>query len=69
VSDVGPGIPADELPHIFERFYQGSTKSRHSVPGSGLGLALAKKSSKRTEEGFGSKAKSRRVRLYGLSCA
>ena len=43
VSDVGPGIPADELPHIFERFYQGSTKSRHSVPGSGLGLALAKK--------------------------
>jgi two-component system sensor histidine kinase GlrK len=43
VSDVGPGIPADELPHIFERFYQGSTKSRHSTPGSGLGLALAKK--------------------------
>ena len=43
VSDVGPGIPADELPHIFERFYQGSTKSKHSVPGSGLGLALAKK--------------------------
>src|SRR4026208_5276 len=43
VSDVGPGIPTDELPHIFERFYQGSTKSRHSVPGSGLGLALAKK--------------------------
>ena len=43
VSDVGPGIPADELPHIFERFYQGSTKSKHSTPGSGLGLALAKK--------------------------
>ena len=43
VSDVGPGIPPDELPHIFERFYQGSTKSKHSTPGSGLGLALAKK--------------------------
>jgi two-component system sensor histidine kinase GlrK len=43
VSDVGPGIPADELPHIFERFYQGSAKSKHSTPGSGLGLALAKK--------------------------
>jgi len=43
VSDMGPGIPADELPHIFERFYQGSTKSKHSTPGSGLGLALAKK--------------------------
>ena len=43
VSDMGPGIPADELPHIFERFYQGSNKSKHSTPGSGLGLALAKK--------------------------
>lgn len=43
VSDVGPGIPADELPHIFERFYQGSTTAKHSTPGSGLGLALAKK--------------------------
>jgi two-component system sensor histidine kinase GlrK len=43
VSDVGPGIPPDELPHIFERFYQGSTKSKYSTPGSGLGLALAKK--------------------------
>lgn len=43
VSDMGPGIPADELPHIFERFYQGSNKSKYSTPGSGLGLALAKK--------------------------
>lgn len=43
VSDMGPGIPADELPHIFERFYQGSNKSKYSTAGSGLGLALAKK--------------------------
>lgn len=43
VSDVGPGIPADELPHIFERFYQGRTKAKQALPGSGLGLALAKK--------------------------
>ncbi|BCA57056.1 putative Sensor histidine kinase [Nitrospira sp. KM1] len=43
VSDVGPGIPADDLPHIFERFYQGRTSSKQSLPGSGLGLALAKK--------------------------
>jgi len=43
VSDVGPGIPADELPYIFERFYQGRTKTKLSLPGSGLGLALAKK--------------------------
>jgi two-component system sensor histidine kinase GlrK len=43
VSDGGPGIQAEDLPHIFERFYQGRTKAKHATPGSGLGLALAKK--------------------------
>jgi two-component system sensor histidine kinase GlrK len=43
VSDSGPGISAEEVPHIFERFYQGRTKTRHASVGSGLGLALAKK--------------------------
>lgn len=43
VSDSGPGIAPEDLPHIFERFYQGRTKTKHSTAGSGLGLALAKK--------------------------
>ncbi len=43
VTDSGPGIPVEEVPHIFERFYQGRTKTRHVSVGSGLGLALAKK--------------------------
>jgi two-component system sensor histidine kinase GlrK len=43
VTDSGPGIQAEDLPYIFERFYQGSTKAKHGTPGSGLGLALAKK--------------------------
>lgn len=43
VSDGGPGIQAEDLPFIFERFYQGRTKAKHATPGSGLGLALAKK--------------------------
>ncbi|MCP9446241.1 MAG: HAMP domain-containing histidine kinase [Nitrospira sp.] len=43
VSDMGPGIAAEDLPHIFERFYQGRTKAKGSSAGSGLGLALAKK--------------------------
>jgi two-component system sensor histidine kinase GlrK len=43
VSDGGPGIQAEDLPYIFERFYQGRTTAKHATPGSGLGLALAKK--------------------------
>ena len=43
VTDGGPGIQAEDLPYIFKRFYQGRTKAKHAAPGSGLGLALAKK--------------------------
>ena len=43
VSDMGPGIPIEELPHVFDRFYQGRVHARNKLAGSGLGLALAKK--------------------------
>jgi two-component system, OmpR family, sensor kinase len=38
VSDDGPGVAADRLPHIFDRFYRAGTGA--SRPGSGLGLAI-----------------------------
>jgi signal transduction histidine kinase len=41
VSDEGPGIPADDLPYIFDRFYR-SAKAR-ALPGSGLGLAIVRR--------------------------
>ncbi|GLV79288.1 sensor histidine kinase [Streptomyces hygroscopicus] len=38
VRDHGPGIPAEELPHVFERFWR--SPSARSMPGSGLGLSI-----------------------------
>jgi len=42
VSDSGPGIPADELPRIFERFYRGTNVGEARASGSGLGLAITR---------------------------
>jgi two-component system sensor histidine kinase BaeS len=40
VIDSGPGIPADELPHVFDRLWRG--RAAKPVAGSGIGLAVAR---------------------------
>ncbi len=40
VTDEGPGIADEDLPHIFDRFYR--AQSARSMPGSGLGLAIVR---------------------------
>ena len=42
VRDNGPGITADSLPHLFDRFYRSDSSRARTVGGAGLGLALAK---------------------------
>jgi len=42
ISDTGVGIGADELPHIFDRFYRGRSALELNPTGTGLGLALTK---------------------------
>ncbi|NBC00725.1 MAG: response regulator, partial [Bacteroidetes bacterium] len=62
VRDSGPGIPAQDLPHVFDRFYRAEADSSHGQAGSGIGLALTKELvdlhhgtlTAESEEGFGS---------------
>lgn len=42
VSDSGPGISADTLPYVFDRFWQAERSGGHQERGSGLGLAIAR---------------------------
>jgi signal transduction histidine kinase len=42
ISDTGIGIPTDEIPRLFTRFYRASSATEHAVSGTGLGLAIVK---------------------------
>jgi two-component system, OmpR family, sensor kinase len=41
VSDSGPGIPPEDMPHLFERFYRGEKSRTRSKDGKGYGLGLS----------------------------
>jgi signal transduction histidine kinase len=42
ISDTGEGIPPEELPHIFDKFYQVQVGIQAKAKGTGLGLSIAK---------------------------
>jgi signal transduction histidine kinase len=42
VSDTGTGIRAEDIPHVFERFYRGEKSRNRITGGAGLGLAIAR---------------------------
>ncbi len=43
VRDTGPGIPADDLPHLFQKFYRVDNSATRIVGGTGLGLFICQK--------------------------
>ncbi|TMB91565.1 MAG: hypothetical protein E6J38_13520 [Chloroflexi bacterium] len=42
ISNSGPGIPADDLEHVFERFYRVEKSRDRATGGAGIGLAIVK---------------------------
>jgi PAS domain S-box-containing protein len=43
VRDTGPGIPAEDLPHLFEKFYRVDNSTTRTIGGTGLGLFICRK--------------------------
>lgn len=43
VTDTGPGVPEDQLPYLFQRFWRGDPSRSRRTGGSGLGLAIARR--------------------------
>jgi signal transduction histidine kinase len=43
ISDTGPGIPKDDLPHLFQKFYRVDNSATRTIGGTGLGLYICRK--------------------------
>ncbi len=43
ISDTGPGIPATDIPHLFQKFYRVDNSSTRTIGGTGLGLYISRK--------------------------
>ncbi|HMT56081.1 MAG TPA: HAMP domain-containing sensor histidine kinase, partial [Candidatus Saccharibacteria bacterium] len=43
ISDTGPGIPKEDVPHLFQKFYRVDTSATRTIGGTGLGLYICRK--------------------------
>jgi signal transduction histidine kinase len=66
VADDGPGIPADDLPNVFDRFYRGSA-ARDAGPGSGLGLTITRRIVERAGGTIAAEARSPRGTCFRIT--
>ncbi len=66
VRDTGEGISADDLPHIWERFYRGGNNGVHYNGGAGLGLALVKELTEAMQGRVGVKSEMGRGSCFSL---
>lgn len=68
VADTGLGIPARDLPHVFDKLYRVKSEATREIAGTGLGLAITRISWRHTEAGSASRASRVPERRSWSSC-
>jgi len=43
IQDTGPGIPKEDIPHLFQKFYRVDNSATRTIGGTGLGLFISRK--------------------------
>ena len=64
ISDSGEGIPKDELPYIFDRYYRSRENHRRAVIGSGLGLNICRSILEKHGARYGVKSEEAQVTMF-----
>ncbi|RPI85180.1 MAG: sensor histidine kinase [Chloroflexi bacterium] len=64
IADTGPGIPEEEMPHVWEELYRG--QGARGVPGSGLGLALVRAIAERHNGSVNLRSRSGKGTVFSL---